>query len=257
MIPPCCALGEKGLASVDSIRTLGVPRNSKRDNRSNTLRNGVRKTSPRDPVEPERNVGGEQLLPTKLSKSTAKYLEKLRLDLEAAKILATENSLKNQKRYVDRYNLKSRSKTFTEGDPVIILMPESTNKLLKRWIGPAKIRRKLSENSYDVESDDGSIRRLHANHLRRYNERVLAVFDTDQAFGNVENVPLKRDEYPKNVDEAFQELNLEYLNSAQRDDVLRILHQHREVFSDRPDLCDPRIAEHVIRLNVEEKDWPK
>ena len=167
---------------------------------------------------------GEQLLPTKLSKSTAKYLEKLRLDLEAAKILATENSLKNQKRYVDRYNLRSRSKTFTEGDPVIILMPDSTNKLLKRWIGPAKIRRKLSENSYDVESDDGSIRRLHANHLRRYNERVLAVgiiFETDQAFGNVENVPLKRDEYPKNVDEAFQELNLDYLNSAQRDDVLR------------------------------------
>ena len=29
------------------------------------------------------------------------------------------------------------------------------------------------------------------------------------------------------------------------------------MFSDRPGLCDPRIAEHVIRLNVEEKDWPK
>ena len=52
-------------------------------------------------------------------------------------------------------------------------------------------------------------------------------------------------------------MNLEHLNSDQRRDVLRILQKNKELFSDRPGLCDPAIAEHVITVKMKEQDWPK
>jgi len=44
-----------------------------------------------------------------------------------------------------------------------------------------------------IEKDDGKLQRCHANHLRKYNERVneatvhncAIIFDTDQDFGHV------------------------------------------------------------------------
>ena len=203
---------------------------------------------------------GEQLFPMKLSEPTKKYLEKLKSDLEIAKSLAIENSSVNQSRYTDRYNLRSRAKSFKEGDPVIILMHDSTNKLCARWTGPAKIRRKLSPNSYDVEMDDGSVRRLHANHLRAYQERINAVgiiFDSDEDFGDLEYIPVKLDKKPGTVEEKFKELDLNYLDAEQRKDILMLLQKHKEVFSDDPGLCDPKIAEHVIKVKLKETDWPK
>ena len=70
---------------------------------------------------------GEQIIPTKLSESSKKYLENLKVDLEAAKTLATDNSNTHQERYTSRYNLRSKTKTFKEEDPMIILMSDSTN----------------------------------------------------------------------------------------------------------------------------------
>ena len=112
----------------------------------------------------------EQVSPSTLADSTKTYLEKLRDDLEFVKTMAEENSSVNQARYTHRYNLRSKDKTFEIDDPVIILMKDSSNKLMQRWIGPAKIRAKVSPNSYEVECDDGSVKRLHANHLRAYHE---------------------------------------------------------------------------------------
>ena len=170
--------------------------------------------------------------------------------------MAEENSSVNQARYTHRYNLRSKNKTFEVDDPVIILMKDSSNKLMQRWIGPTKIRAKVSPNSYEVECDDGSVKRLQANHLRAYHERVNAglVFENDEEFGDLECVPIKLDDITETLD---VELNLEHLNSDQRRDVLRKLQKNEEVFSDRPGLCDPEIAEYVITVKMKEEDWPK
>ena len=168
---------------------------------------------------------GEQTIPTKLSESSKKYLENLKVDLEAAKTLATKNSNTPQERFTSRYNLRSKTKTFKEGNPVIILMSDSTNKLLRRWTGPAKIRRRISDNSYDVELNDGSVRRLHANHLRAYNERILAVgiiFESDEDFGEEVSIPVKLDNDFATIDEKFHDMDLNYLDSGQRSDILNI-----------------------------------
>ena len=59
------------------------------------------------------------------------------------------------------------------------------------------------------------------------------------------------------MDEKFEKLNLDHLNIDQRKEVLKILQKNKEVFSDRPGLCDPAIAEHVITVKMKEEDWPK
>ena len=73
------------------------------------------------------------------------------------------------------YNLRSRDKSFNVGDQVIVLFPDSANKLVSKFQGPATIRTKLNDYAYMVEMPDGAVRRLHANKLRAYIPRVNTV----------------------------------------------------------------------------------
>ena len=69
------------------------------------------------------------------------------------------------------------------------------------------------------------------------------------------SIPVKLD--LATIDEKFHDMDLNYLDSGQRSDILKILEKHKDIFSDRPGLCDPMIAEHVITVNVAEQNWPK
>jgi hypothetical protein len=231
---------------------------------------------------------GEQKIPTTLGEPAIKYMQRLKEDLEIAKDLAAENARKNQRRYTENYNLRSKEKTFDEGEKVIVLMADSGNKLYSRWIGPVKIRRKISENSYDVEMEDGSVRRLHANHLRKFHERIRAigviyennddsddleyapivesgelvnsvgvVYENDREFGDLECIPVKLDNHDEPIEEKFKLLKLDHLSIEERNDVLKIIQKHKDVFSDKPGCCDKSIAEHVIKLKVQPENWPK
>ena len=95
--------------------------------------------------------------------------------LDMSSKLAIENCAKTQQRYVDQYNKRSRDKTFEEGDSVLILMPDSSKKLMSRWQGPGIVTAKISENSYRVALDDGAIKILHANKLRKFVNRVNSI----------------------------------------------------------------------------------
>jgi len=76
---------------------------------------------------------------------------------------------------------------------VIVLLPDSTNKLLRRWQGPAIIIQVRSPHSYLIELEVGQRRWLHANKLRAYrqsiNEAVVnncaIIYDTDEDFGTL------------------------------------------------------------------------
>jgi hypothetical protein len=79
--------------------------------------------------------------------------------------------MREQNCYVAYHNLRSRDKSFSVGEQVLILKPDSTNKLFSRWSGPASVVERLSNHSYLVEID-GSRKELHAGKLRKYNVRV-------------------------------------------------------------------------------------
>ena len=48
-----------------------------------------------------------------------------------------------------RYNLRTRDKTFSVGESVLVLTPDSTSsKVFSRWKGPGVVREIMSKNSY-------------------------------------------------------------------------------------------------------------
>ena len=54
------------------------------------------------------------------------------------------------------YNRTARSRQFTPGDEVLILLPTSTKKLLAQWQGPYPIVRKVGKVNYKVDMKDKS-----------------------------------------------------------------------------------------------------
>ncbi|GFT13820.1 retrovirus-related Pol polyprotein from transposon 412 [Trichonephila clavipes] len=135
---------------------------------------------------------GERNIPTTLSRSVEKYLEDLIEKLRKAHEIAAEMAEATQNNYASYYNLRSREKQFKVGDKVLVLLPSSTHKLMKTWIGPATIIEITRPYPAKVELDDGGIRELHFNKLRPYIARVGQVgliFDQDSDFGDLHYAP--------------------------------------------------------------------
>jgi len=96
---------------------------------------------------------GERELPLDLGKTAVEYLNELKLNLQTACDYADSHAMREQNRYVAHHNLRSRDKSFSVGEQVLILKPDSTNKLFSRWSGPASVVERLSNHSYLVEID--------------------------------------------------------------------------------------------------------
>ena len=80
---------------------------------------------------------GKTELPLNLSKSACEYLQDLRQNLEMAQNYAKEHAERAQGKYVARYNLRAREKSFEIGDQVLILTPDSTSsKLFFQMVRP-------------------------------------------------------------------------------------------------------------------------
>jgi hypothetical protein len=141
---------------------------------------------------------GEKPLPLDLAKSPAQYLEQLENKLQLAADYSAEHAAREQTHYVHNYNLRSRYKSFAVGERVIYLMSTSANKLTRTWMGPCEIVRKNSPYSYVIEFN-GKRQWTHANHLRKYNERVsqvvsnscAIVFEVDNDFGDFPTLEMK------------------------------------------------------------------
>ncbi|XP_064462156.1 uncharacterized protein LOC135372478 [Ornithodoros turicata] len=135
---------------------------------------------------------GEWTPPTSLNSSVEEYLMNLRRKMAEMAEVAGKQSQERQGRYAVGYNLRAKSKTFSEADQVLVLDPNRTGKMEARWVGPATILKGQRKDSYMVKMPDGSKRWIHANKLRPYIARVNAVgviFDNDDEFGDIVEAP--------------------------------------------------------------------
>ncbi|GFY03484.1 hypothetical protein TNCV_3211211 [Trichonephila clavipes] len=135
---------------------------------------------------------GDKEIPTGSSKSIEEYLRDLTEKLKQAHNLARGNSEKAQAEYANRYNLRSREKRLAVGDKVLELIPSSSHKLLKKWMGPASIVELPRPHTARVKMEDGSERELHFNKLRPYVariEQIGLIFDQDNEFGDLHYAP--------------------------------------------------------------------
>ena len=121
------------------------------------------------------NMTGLQTVHPNVTGSVKKYCDKIINDLKINHDLADSHCAKAQKQYVTHYNLRSRDKSFEPGNQVLVLFPDSTNKLISKFQSPAIVRTKLNDYAYMIEMPDGSLRRLHANKLRLFVPRVQSI----------------------------------------------------------------------------------
>lgn len=67
------------------------------------------------------------------------YVLKMREQLEKTTAMARQNLLQNQVRQKEWYDRTARTRSFEEGDEVLLLLPTSENKLLGKWQGPYRV----------------------------------------------------------------------------------------------------------------------
>ena len=68
--------------------------------------------------------------------------------------------------YKSYFDKKSSKRTFKPNDELLLLLPDSSNKLLMKWRGPYKVAEVKSNLNFVIEMD-GSLKTLHKNLLKK------------------------------------------------------------------------------------------
>ncbi|GFY56145.1 hypothetical protein TNIN_160951, partial [Trichonephila inaurata madagascariensis] len=196
---------------------------------------------------------GEIHLPTNISQSAADYLQEMKIKMEKAAESASLTAAQKQKAYEDYFNKRSSVKNFSIGGQVVLLIPDSSNKIYARWTGPGEIIQHHPPHSYKVKRPDGTVRHVHVNKIRKYHPRALAVgviFEDDHEFGEIHPTPnLSR----STSERVLHETDLNHLKETEREQVLAILLKHQTLFTS--DVKIAKVGTHRIRLkpNIERK----
>ncbi|GFT15125.1 retrovirus-related Pol polyprotein from transposon 17.6 [Trichonephila clavipes] len=135
---------------------------------------------------------GNTLLPLNMKGSVESYLKKLKEKLEVATHKAKLTSDVQQGSYAKYYNRQKKHREFAPGDQVLVLIPDSTNKLYAGLTGPVKVVKRVKPNSYYLQMAGGNLRLLHDNKIREYRARVQTVgviYDIDDEFGEIYETP--------------------------------------------------------------------
>ena len=143
---------------------------------------------------------------------------------------------------MSHYNKRAKDKRFEVGDQVVVLFPDSNNKMLAKFQGPAVVQEKLNDYAYLIAMPNGAVRRLHANKIRKYVCRSVGavLHDDEKDFGDIP-------EYSASVaavGDVFDSVDLSHLDLQQQ--LLSVLRRHTPVFSDTPGRS--RVGQHVIEL---------
>ncbi|GFU76379.1 retrovirus-related Pol polyprotein from transposon 17.6 [Trichonephila clavipes] len=195
---------------------------------------------------------GEIHLPTNISQSAADYLQEMKINMEKAAESASLTAAQKQKAYGDYFNKRSSVKNFSIGEQVVLLIPDSSNKIYARWTGPREIIQHHPPHSYKVKLSDGTVRHVHVNKIRKYHPRALAVgviFEGDHEFGEIHPTPnLSR----STSERVLHEINLNHLKKSEREQVLAIVLKHQTLFTS--DVKIAKVGTHRIRLkpNIEQ-----
>ncbi|GFQ69682.1 retrovirus-related Pol polyprotein from transposon opus [Trichonephila clavata] len=193
---------------------------------------------------------GEREIPTGAARSVEEYLKQLQKKLQDAHEIASENSAKNQERMTSHYNLRSREKSFSVGDEILILMPSSTHKLLNTWIGPAKVVKLTRPHSCLVRMEDGNTREFHVNKLRPYISRVDHVgiiFDQDTEFDELHYAPTDKENQP-NIDIELNQMP-DVLSAQQKYQLRNLLQRYEDIFRNRPGKF--RVKGHSVKVTAD------
>lgn len=178
---------------------------------------------------------------------TSVYLQKLKTQLEDAAEKAGVTAVVQQEKMAHHYNLRSRRKVFKPGDRVIVLLPDSSNKLLARWQGPGVIESLKNEHSFLVKMPDGAVKHVHQNKIREFvvnSSAVNVIFEGEEEFGEVEDAPVV--EAKDSFEQEIEAVPTPRLDTRQNSELRELLSEFKTLFTRT--LQPVKIGEHKIEL---------
>jgi hypothetical protein len=104
-------------------------------------------------------------------RSAFQYIIDLRKNLKECAEIARTNAEASQTKFCSYYDLKAKDRMLEPGNEALILLPDSTNKLLMSWKGPYKILKKVNRVNYLVQCDRNT-KLFHINLLKKYVRRA-------------------------------------------------------------------------------------
>ena len=87
-------------------------------------------------------------------------------------LLAAESANLSSTKYKQYFDLKTQDRSFDLGGEVLVLLPDSHNKLLMSWKGPFKVLERKNKVDYLIDYD-GNKRLFHINLLKQYFRRAV------------------------------------------------------------------------------------
>jgi hypothetical protein len=201
------------------------------------------------------SCANERELPLSIGKNPVEYLQTLKENLELDKVYADYYSDFEQKRHADHYNLRSTDRGYhlDLGDKLIALAPDLVGaKLYFRWQGPGTTVEVKSPFSYTIEID-GNRRHIHANKIRKFNERIeqamitscSVIFDKDGEFGSVSVLESMTSSEHKLSLKTDPE-KLDHLTDIQRQKLFAVLKKISRSISEKPGYCP--LFEHESKV---------
>ncbi|XP_055944323.1 uncharacterized protein LOC129975294 [Argiope bruennichi] len=166
------------------------------------------------------------------STSISKYLENLKSKLEKAAEQAKLVSAVQQENAAYYHNLRSSNRVYKVGDQVIVLIPDSTNKLFARWQGTATIVEKRNPHSFSVKMSDGSTKHIHQNKLKHYiasSNSINVIFEEEKEFGHVETLPTATKE--SKFFEILDNLEIKHVDNSQLETLKNLIVKFKRIFT--------------------------
>ena len=105
-------------------------------------------------VVPKDSWVGQLSLPPNLGKSVVAYLQELRENLEIAVDFTSKHAKAEQANYAEYYNRPTKDKHINVGPKVLVLAPDSSNKIYSGWNGPCTITQVRAPYSYVIYMGD-------------------------------------------------------------------------------------------------------
>ncbi len=178
------------------------------------------------------------------------YVLQMREKLQQVSIIARENLRQAQAKQKAWYDRKARARVFQPGDQVLLLLPTSENRLVAKWQGPFKVRRKVGPVDYQIEipSRQQPLQVFHVNLLKKWHDRALqpepAVVLKQQLLVRAVHTEEDAEEQYLPVQQDESSLDLQHLSAEQREQLLESIPQ--QLFRNSPGKTD--LVQHHIYL---------
>lgn len=186
------------------------------------------------------------------------YVSKFKERLYNAGQMANENLRKAQEKMKRVFDAKSRERSFSPGDKVLILLPQNNDPLKAKYSGPYQVLEKTSSVNYIIDTPDRRRRRrlCHVNMMKAYynrenefaqdclsggqeDERVVQIVACATTAGEIEDqetliLPkLRNSEILGQLDN-----HLSHLEQDKREEARLLIQKFPQIFEDHPSVTD-------------------